>query len=132
ALDNVTATPWLPARGREAAGLLWLHSPIPLPAGSPWSSLPLRPKDGSSNKAATASGSISDEVPSPVAIPVPATEGSDGPARKVAANGAAAGKSGSLVGGSAMPCGLVLPVARAKVAPAFWLPEVRLAAPIYW
>src|SRR5262249_31932325 len=31
-----------------------------------------------------------------------------------------------------MPCGLVSPGARAKVAAAFWLPEVRVAAPTYW
>jgi hypothetical protein len=31
-----------------------------------------------------------------------------------------------------MPCGLVSPAASANVAPAIWLPEVRLAAPIYW
>ncbi len=36
------------------------------------------------------------------------------------------------VGGSAMPCGLVLAEASANVAPAFWLPEVRLASPFYW
>src|SRR6202051_2750580 len=30
-------------------------------------------------------------------------------------------------GGSAMPCGLVSPGARAKVAAAFWLPDRRLA-----
>ena len=35
-------------------------------------------------------------------------------------------------GGSAMPCGLVSPDDRAKVAAALWLPEVRLAAPVYW
>jgi hypothetical protein len=35
-------------------------------------------------------------------------------------------------GGSAMPCGLVSKGFRAKVADAFWLPDVRLAAPAYW
>ena len=35
-------------------------------------------------------------------------------------------------GGSAMPCGLVLPAARAKVNMADWIPEVRLAAAVYW
>ena len=34
-------------------------------------------------------------------------------------------------GGSAIPCGLVLPAASANVASAAWLPEVRLAAAVY-
>jgi hypothetical protein len=34
-------------------------------------------------------------------------------------------------GGSAMPCGLVLPAAKANFAAAFWLPEVRVAAAVY-
>src|SRR5438270_219779 len=35
-------------------------------------------------------------------------------------------------GGSAMPCGLVSPAARANVALALWLPEVRPVAAAYW
>ena len=34
-------------------------------------------------------------------------------------------------GGSAIPCGLVLPGASAKIAAAFWLPDVRLAEAMY-
>src|SRR5262249_17943987 len=41
-------------------------------------------------------------------------------------------RSVSTAGGSAMPCGLVLLAAKAKLAAAFWLPDVRLAAPMYW
>jgi hypothetical protein len=37
---------------------------------------------------------------------------------------------GAGVGGSAMPCGLVLPEARAKLAAGAWLPEVREAAAV--
>src|SRR5262249_54100200 len=50
------------------------------------------------------------------------------------AAGVANAASGSIsdVGGSAMPCGLVLLAARAKVAAAVWLPDVRVAAPTYW
>jgi hypothetical protein len=35
-------------------------------------------------------------------------------------------------GGSAIPCGLPLPAASANVAPADWLPDVRVRAPVYW
>src|SRR5262245_24894606 len=35
-------------------------------------------------------------------------------------------------GGSAMPCGLVLPLARAKLVEAACEPEVRVVAPSYW
>ena len=35
-------------------------------------------------------------------------------------------------GGSAMSCGLELPAAKANVAAADWLPEMRLAAAVYW
>lgn len=35
-------------------------------------------------------------------------------------------------GGSAMSCGLELPDAKANVDAADWLPEVRLAAAVYW
>src|SRR5262249_13351289 len=40
--------------------------------------------------------------------------------------------NGPGTGGSAMSCGLVLLAAKAKLAAAFWLPEVRLAAAVYW
>src|SRR5262249_39964727 len=35
-------------------------------------------------------------------------------------------------GGSAMPCGFVSPGLSAKFAAAFWLPDVRVAAAVYW
>src|SRR3954453_5583524 len=41
-------------------------------------------------------------------------------------------RSMSGVGGSAMPCGLVLPAARANVTLAAWLPDVRERALSTW
>ena len=63
---------------------------------------------------------------------LPSSRGSDPvlPAHAVKTAARDAPRAGA--GGLAMPCGLVLPAARANVAPAFWLPEVRLAAPMYW
>ena len=55
---------------------------------------------------------------------------SDGRVSAVRPSPASSSVPGS--GGSAMPCGFMLPAARVKVAPAFWLPEVRVAAAVYW
>ena len=35
-------------------------------------------------------------------------------------------------GGSAIPCGFVFPAARLNIASATWLPDVRVAEPLYW
>src|SRR5262249_13558691 len=52
--------------------------------------------------------------------------------RYVGTGAGAAMGSISPAGGSAMSCGLVLLTFSAKLDAAFWLPDVRLAAAVYW
>jgi hypothetical protein len=49
--------------------------------------------------------------------------------RKLDTRGAAAPLAGD--GGSAMPCGFMLPTAKANDVAADWLPELRKAAAVY-